>query len=121
MRKTKLLFLLCTFWMSHAVCADSVLPNEVLVEDTQDELAQIDRLIKATEENITLQKNIRALINEYRKVEKACFEKPNDATLLFKLAKTGKTVYEAIEESHLADYFRPEFMKGLSKLKQITD
>lgn len=87
----------------------------------ENELTAIDRLCKATEENLEHQKKLRTLIQEYKKIEGKCVDRPTDNDLLYKLAMQGGTVYDAIEGDYLADYFKPEFIAELKKLKEIAD
>ena len=94
---------------------------EVEVTEAEDELSRIDSLISATEQSLERQKKLRALIADYRKIEKSCLENPKNPDLLFKLAKAGKMVHDGVQEAYLADYFQPEFVKELQKLKVIAD
>ncbi len=94
---------------------------EVEASEAEDELSRIDSLISATEESLIRQKKLRTLIADYRKIEKNCLENPKNSDLLFKLAKAGKAVYDGVQETYLADYFQPEFVKELQKLKVIAD
>jgi hypothetical protein len=98
-----------------------LLPPDDHLEKVQDELSRIDMLIQATEENLLREKKLKTLIAEYRKVEDACIQNPKDTDLLFKLAKTAKEAYDAILETHLEDYFQPEFIKELQRLTQIAN
>ena len=128
MHKTKFIFTLLvalTFLSADRIQAE---PVDDLIEfskeeavEAEDELSRIDVLIRATEENLARQKGLRGLIDEYRTTEKACIANPKDSALLFKLARTGKAVYENINDAYLADYFQPEFLTELQKLKQIAD
>ena len=130
MHKTKFIFILLIVLntASYGTFVHADEPTDALVEfsqedvlATQDELSRLDSLICATQENLARQKKLRTLIEEYRKTEKACLANPKDTNLLFKLAKNGKDVYDTIIDSYLADYFQPEFIKELQKLKQIAD
>lgn len=113
---------LCMFSTAGLLQAEAKkMPSQLSLQETNSELTELDALIKATENSLARQKKLRPLIEEYRRVEKSCIEKPNDTALLFKLAKQGKLVYEAIEESKLQDYFKPEFIQELQKLKAIGD
>ncbi|MDB6080854.1 MAG: hypothetical protein JWO53_126 [Chlamydiia bacterium] len=120
----KYLTTLCLFFgcVASTVQAETKKPSSpVTVEQITTEITELDALIKATENNLARQKQLRPLLEEYRKIEKACLSKPSDTALLFKLAKQGKIVYEAIHETHLTAYFKPEFIQELHKLKTIAD
>ena len=124
MHKTKfifILFVLCSLNLYAEPVDDLIEFSQEEAVTAEDELARIDLLIRATEENLTRQKGLRDLVTDYRKTEKSCIANPKDAALLFKLAKTGKAVYEGITDAYLADYFQPEFLSELQKLKQIAD
>lgn len=104
--------------------ADPILPQNVATVETQEEqnaLAQIDTLIQATQAGLERQKKLKILIEEYKKTENSCFAKPNDIALLFKLAKSGKQLYNAIQENGLTDYFQESFVEELKKLSAIAD
>jgi hypothetical protein len=92
-----------------------------LSSEAPDEMGEIDALIRATQESLERQKNIRVLLEAYRTIEKEAVAKPEDAALLFRLADSGKKLHEAIEEAYLADYFSADFMAELRKLKDIAD
>jgi hypothetical protein len=89
--------------------------------EAAEQVGDIDRLIKATQEAIEKQKNVRGLLENYRKIEKECLQNPSDPDLLFKLADAGKLLFSQIQESGLKDYFKPEFIEELKKLKEISE
>lgn len=120
---TALILLLFLPFLAEAKSANpsTALSQEDALANAYDELSQIDRLIKATQENVSRQQKLRSLIAEYRKTEEACIANPKNTDLLFQLAKTGKNTLDAIEESALSEYFRPEFLKELQRLAQIAN
>jgi len=100
--------------------ANQNIPSEI-TESAHDEMGDMDSLIRATEESLAQQKNIRVLLETYHQVENEAIAKPDNAAVLFRLAETGKKLYETIEAAYLADYFSADFMAELRKLKEIAD
>ena len=121
MRSFLLLVVICV--MSGHIHAEQAVtpPPATVIQQVDDERSQIDTLMKATQASLERQKQVREFIVNYKNIEKACVGKPNDSALLNQLAKAGKQTYEAIDENGLTDYFRPEFIRDLQKLKQIAD
>jgi len=105
----------------HGKEASASLPALQTLDAVTDECAQMDMLIKASEDNLARQKRVKTLLEEYKKLEKACIEKPNNTPMLFKMADAGKKLSEAIDENYLNDYFKPSFIDDLKKLKSIAD
>ncbi len=94
---------------------------EIPAVSQTDALDAINELVHATEAALVRQKELRQLIGEYKLAEKASIDKPNDATLLFALAKAGKAVHLALEQSYLQDYFQPDFIQEVEKLCKIAE
>jgi hypothetical protein len=117
------LFLLfaITFVSTLSAKESSSLPAMETLDQMNDEITQLELLIKATEDNLARQKHVRSLLQDYKKLETACIEKPNNTPMLFKMAHAGCTLYAAIDENYFTDYFRPEFIDDLKKLKAIAD
>lgn len=107
--------------LTSSLSAKETLPALQTLEQMTDETTQIDTLIRATEESLVRQKRVKTLLVDYKKLEKACIEKPNNTPMLFKMANAGKTLAEAIDENGLNDYFNPAFIEDLKKLKSIAD
>jgi hypothetical protein len=83
--------------------------------------ARIDTLIAATQESLVRQKNVKSLLEQYQKAEKASIAKPNNVSLLYDMAAKGAKLYDAICDSGLIEYFPEQFVQELQKLKTITD
>jgi hypothetical protein len=124
MQKNIFFLISFTLMMSSSLYSQNPPPaqnEEDREEQVAEQVADIDRLIKATQDAIEKQKNVRNLLENYRKIESNCLQNSSDPDLLFKLADAGKLLFNAIEESGLKDYFKPEFIVELKKLKDISE
>jgi predicted DNA-binding protein YlxM (UPF0122 family) len=108
--------------LSLSLNATPIAPEaETSFEEVQDELHQLDALVQATEERLSLLQTLQKKTEEFRKVEKQCVKKPNDTMLLYQLADLGKEIYASIEQAGLHDYLSPAFVKDLEKLAIIAN
>lgn len=119
--KRSIFFVLLILGFSNLYSSPITLPHEPDVESTQDELARLDLLIQVSQENIEREKNLRALVVQYRECEANCIKNPNDSQRLVQLIACAKKLHGCIEESYLQDYFRPQFLEELKKLVKVAD
>ncbi len=86
-----------------------------------DEAQQVNALIDATKQSLVRLERLKKLIQELKDTEQLCMKYPKDQKLLYKLAQIGHETYLALQEAHLEDYFRSEFLSELKKLYEIAD
>ena len=89
--------------------------------EPQDEVAKVDLLIAATEENLHRLKALRVLMIEYKQAELKAVKDPKDTDNLLKLVTDAKKIHEIISESQLQEYFSPQFLEEIKKFSQVAD
>ncbi len=89
-------------------------------QDPQDELAKVDLLIDATQENLARLKSLRTLIVEYKQAEIKAVKDPKDSDNLLKLVNDARKIQDIITESQLQDYFSSQFIEEIKKFSQIS-
>src|SRR5205085_4440035 len=85
-------------------------------EDPKDEIARLDQLITATEENLQKEKALREILVKYKQIEMLAIKNPDDVDNLLKLVSLAKKARESIVDLALEDYFSPQFLEELKKL-----
>lgn len=100
--------------------AETPFPIDHDIPAMEDELVQIQLLIKATQDNLQKLEKLKASIESFRKAQSACMQKPQNTELLFDMAKKGKVTLDMIEEVKLQDYFRSDFIAELEKMAQVA-
>lgn len=120
-------FISCLITMSACCTAAAVETQDIhsdalseIVEEIQDEAAQVDALIDATKASLKQLEQLKKHLKEFKALEKSCMKSPNDGKLLYKLAQAGQAVYVDIQEAELTDYFREEFVAELEKLNTLA-
>ena len=116
MKKLLYLFLLCAMGSIHAT--DSV---SMPTEEAQDEVARVDLLIEATNASLERLKELRVLLEEYKKAEMTALQDPNNTDNLYKLVTLAKEIQDKIDDMALRDYFAPQFIEELKKFAQIAE
>lgn len=119
MRKTVLFIFSFFCFLCGGLYAAGIAPEELVGPES--ECTVLDKLICATQNSLEQQKQLRLYIVEYQKIEQECIANPNNPQKLIELARSGSKVYTSIEENGLTDYFKPEFITDLKKLKEIND
>jgi hypothetical protein len=82
------------------------------------EIARLDTLIQATEKSLEEQKQLRAQIVEYQKLQDRFLAKSEDNELLLKLVKSAHRTLNMIKSNNLTQTFDPDFIDELSVLSQ---
>lgn len=82
------------------------------------EIARLDTLIKATEQSLEGQKQLRLQILEYQKIQEQYLKNPNDNDLLLKLVKSAYRTLQTIKNNHLMQTFDSDFIDELTVLSQ---
>lgn len=95
--------------------------SEDYAEGKLSEDAQIELLLKATQNSYeqlkTLQENLRA----FRRQEALCIQSPDNAEALYKLSKAALNLLGKIRETCLEPYFRPSFLEELNILSKAAE
>jgi hypothetical protein len=83
------------------------------VEGKLSEEAQIELLIKATQNTLEQLKSLQEKLTGFRKQEAICIQSPDNAEALFKLSKSALDLLDKIHETCLEPYFRTAFLEEL--------
>ncbi|CCB85381.1 putative uncharacterized protein [Parachlamydia acanthamoebae UV-7] len=89
------------------------------IESEANPLAQLDHVIKASEELSQQQKQLKELLTEYVRMQNEYIHNQQDREMLFRLVKVAYKAQTLIEETHLSHAFPPEFLKELSLFSQV--
>lgn len=120
MKFCQLLVLFAALTCTHFIQADSLtLPSKT--EEPKDEIARLDQLIAATEDNLKKEKALREILVQYKQAEIEAIKNPDNIDNLLKLVSLAKKAREGISETSLDDYFSPQFIEELKKLSQISE
>jgi hypothetical protein len=86
----------------------------------ENEISTLDSLISVTEKNLLVQQQLKKKIGEYQTMQAKYMENTDNAELLFKVARSAKSILADIEENHLTHNFGPEFMKEIQLFAQVA-
>lgn len=83
------------------------------------EIAMLDNLIAITKQNLEMQTQLRARIQEYQQLLAVYLNNENDKELLFKLVRVATAVSNTVKENHLTQIFDQEFLSELNVFANI--
>jgi len=90
------------------------------IQEPQDDVAKIDQLIDATNDNLARLKKLKGLLIEYKQAEVKAIKDPDDTDNLLKLVTLAKEIDDIISDSALQDIFAPQFLEEIKKFAQIA-
>ncbi len=91
------------------------------IQETQDEVAKVDQLIKATEASLTRLKDLKTLLMQYKQAEVTAVKDPSDTDNLLTLVNLADDIQTIITDAALQDYFSPQFLEELKKFAKISE
>lgn len=80
----------------------------------RDEIALLDDIIAASQENLQEQIKLRDLIKSYHEIQAKCLKDEQDQESLFQMIKTAHAILEIIKEKQLTQTFDPNFLTELT-------
>lgn len=83
-------------------------------------LTTLDRLIAATEQTLSAEKQIRQMVVEYNTTKVQYLQNQQNRELIVRMVKMAKSLLDAIQMNYLSDAFDTEFMQELSFFAQIA-
>ena len=87
--------------------------TEEPVEGKLSEDAQIELLIKATQNTLDQLKSLQEKLGNFRKQEALCIQSGDNTEALYKLSKAALELLDKIHETCLEPYFRTAFLEEL--------
>ena len=104
-------FIFTFFLMCTSTCSLST--TEGPLEGKLSEDAQIELLIKATQNTLEQLKNLQEKLRNFRKQESVCIQSGDSTEDLYKLSKVALELLDKIHETCLEPYFRTAFLEEL--------
>ncbi len=80
----------------------------------------LNDLISATERQLVLQKELKALINEFQAQQDLFYKGPQTKELATQMVKTASTILKIAEENHYIHLFSPFFVEELKLFSGIA-
>lgn len=90
--------------------------EEIQVED---DFSRLETLIEVHQENLEREKSLKALLSQYKKLEKHCIQHAQDVESMNRFVEVGNELHNAIQELALQDYFRPQLLEELKRVAKM--
>jgi hypothetical protein len=100
--------------------ASQPVPDMVDAEMKQNQLALLDNLIAVTEKNVTLEKQLRQMVQEYLKVQEAYLQNPSNQEQTLKMVTMAQRLLDKVKEANLLQAFDTDFISELTFFSQIA-
>lgn len=126
MTRTLLFFALCLGGALHAApntrqpMTSDIPPMQLPGGEGEVSLTTLDRLIAATEQTLSAEKQIRQMVVEYSATKVQHLQNRQSRERIVRMVKMAKSLLDAIQTNYLSDAFDTEFMQELSFFAQIA-
>lgn len=94
--------------------------DEPLLKTDQDEISQVSHLIEATQEKLSKQKELKALMLIFQEQEEQFFLGDQSKTHAAKMVHSARQILEMIKAYHLEHLFSSEYMEELTLFSSIA-
>jgi hypothetical protein len=95
-------------------------PEERIVAPAEDEVETLQHLIALTEHQLTVQKQLRNLMTDFKKQKDRFFKGDQSRKHSLKMVKTARNILQIVTESHLQHLYSSEYMEELTLFSSIA-
>ena len=123
-KKIVLIFSIClSAW---EIRAEEIFETPHLIEELEvahfeNEVETMDHLIAFTEKNLIVQKKLRNLIFEFKKMKDCFFKGDQTKKHSFKMVKTASQILQLIHENYFQQLYSPEYLEELALFSSIAE